>query len=75
MSTIPIDAVELRTRGFEVLSQSLGWVNAVRFVQQFETSRLNYTAERDAILPQRDVHELVRILETPNQKSGGSGST
>ena len=55
--------VELRLRGFDVLVDALGWVNAVRFVQQYETSRLDYTAERDRILPPWDAAELVRRLE------------
>ena len=51
--------VELRARGFEVLVRSLGWVNAVRFVQQYETSKLDYTAERDSLLPNWDAYEMV----------------
>ena len=45
--TVVLDPVELRTRGFEALVQSLGWVNAVRFIQEYEPSRHNYTLERD----------------------------
>jgi len=62
MSTTLIGNVELRVRGFEVLARSLGWVNAVRFIQQYEPSRHNYTAERDALLPDWDAVELVRRL-------------
>ena len=53
MSTVPLEPVELRARGFDALVRSLGWVNAVRFMQQFEPSRLNYVNERDAILKER----------------------
>lgn len=56
---------ELRVRGFDALVDALGWVNAVRFVQQYETSRLDYTAERAQILPQWDAGELVRRLQEP----------
>jgi hypothetical protein len=63
MSETLLEPVELRSRGFEVLVQSLGWVNAVRFVQQFETSRLDYTRERDAILPDWDAQALVQRLK------------
>jgi hypothetical protein len=59
MSTALIENVELRARGFEILARSLGWVNAVRFIQQYEPSRHNYTAERDALLPDWDAAELV----------------
>lgn len=57
--TIP-NPVELRQRGFEVLVASLGWVNAVRFLQQYEVSKLNYVQERDQILPDWDAETLVR---------------
>ena len=65
MSTALIEPVELRVRGFEVLASSLGWVNAVRFIQQYEPSRHNYTAERDHLLPDWDAAELVRRMHTP----------
>ncbi|MBI3408900.1 MAG: hypothetical protein HY040_11150 [Planctomycetes bacterium] len=60
MTAILADPVELRRRGFEALVASLGWVNAVRFLQQYETSRLNYTAEREHFLPNWDAETLVR---------------
>ncbi|HEY8668300.1 MAG TPA: hypothetical protein VIL86_16745 [Tepidisphaeraceae bacterium] len=62
MSTVLIDPGELRTRGFEILVHELGWVNAVRFIQQYEPSRLNYTAEREHLLPDWDAAELVRQM-------------
>ena len=62
MSTALIEPVELRSRGFDVLAKSLGWVNAVRFIQQYEPSHLNYSTERDAILPEWDAAELVRRM-------------
>jgi hypothetical protein len=52
--------MELRQRGFEALVASLGWVNAVRFIQQYEVSRHDYTKERDQILPNWDAATLVR---------------
>jgi hypothetical protein len=60
MTTALIDPVELRRLGFEALVASLGWVNAVRFLQQYETSRLNYRQERDQFLPSWDAATLVR---------------
>ncbi len=63
MSDTLLEPVELRARGFEALVKSLGWVNAVRFLQQFERSSFDYTRERDAILPQWDAAELVRRLK------------
>ena len=63
MSRSLLDPAELRQRGFDALVEALGWVNAVRFMQQYETSRLDYTAEREGILPAWDKDELVRRLE------------
>jgi hypothetical protein len=62
MNAILSDPVELRNRGFEALVKALGWVNAVRFLQQYETSRLDYTRERDQILPEWDADTLLRKL-------------
>jgi hypothetical protein len=62
MTTI-LEPVELRARGFEALVQSLGWVNAVRFIHQFERSGLNYTAERDGLLPELSSDELLKRLD------------
>ena len=72
MSHTLLEPAELRSRGFDALVECLGWVNAVRFLQQYETSRLDYTAERDRILPDWKADELVRQIEqlrTEAQKS------
>ena len=60
MSAVIHSPVELRQRGFEALVQSLGWVNAVRFIQQYETSGLDYTKERDQLLPDWDADAMIR---------------
>ena len=57
-----LEPAELRSRGFDALVERLGWVNAVRFLQQYETSRLDYTAERADVLPPWQAEELVRQL-------------
>jgi len=54
------DPVELRRRGFDALVEALGWVNAVRFIQQYEASREDYTRQRDQILPDWDAATLLR---------------
>lgn len=51
---------DLREKGFAALVSSLGWVNAVRFIQQYERGEGNYTRERDQILPNWDAETLVR---------------
>jgi len=62
MTTSLLTPIELRSKGFEALVRSLGWLNAVRFIQQFELSSNNYTVERDAVLPNWDAAELVRRM-------------
>ena len=62
MNAILSDPVELRRQGFEALVKTLGWVNAVRFLQQYETSSLDYTKERDQVLPDWDVETLMKKL-------------
>jgi hypothetical protein len=52
--------VELRQQGFAALVASLGWVNAVRFIQQYEAGRGDYTKERYQFLPDWDAGTLVR---------------
>ena len=62
MNAILSDPVELRRQGFEALVKTLGWVNAVRFLQQYETSRLDYTRERDQFLAEWDAETLLQKL-------------
>ena len=62
MRPVISDPVELRRQGFEALVNALGWVNAVRFLQQYETSRLDYTSERAQILADWDVQTLLEKL-------------
>jgi len=59
MNTI-LEPVELRRQGFDALVAALGWANAVRFLQQYETSRLDYTRERDQFLPDWNAETLVQ---------------
>jgi hypothetical protein len=63
-----LNPVELRRQGFEALVKSLGWVNAVRFLQQYETSHLDYTKERDTLLPDWDAQTVLHKLR--EKKSG-----
>ena len=51
---------EFRRRGFEALVQALGWVNAVRFLRQYEVGQGDYTHDRDAFLPDWEAEALVK---------------
>ena len=60
MSSSILSPAELRARGFEALVAALGWPHAVRFLQQYESGQLNYSKERDAILPDWDAETMVQ---------------
>ena len=60
MDTLITNQSELRHRGFRALTEALGWVNAVRFLRQYEPGVGNYTEERRALLPDWDAETLVR---------------
>jgi len=60
VSSIIHDPAELRERGFAVLVKELGWVNAVRFIRQYERGHGNYTRERHELLPDWDPETLVQ---------------
>ena len=51
---------ELRRRGLEVLVRELGYVDAMRFLLQYEAGQGDYTRERRQLLPPWTVEELVR---------------
>jgi hypothetical protein len=69
MSGTLLEPFELRARGFDALSRSLGWVNAVRFIQQYEPSRQDYTVERHDVLPDWDAAEMARRIGASDPKS------
>ena len=61
---------ELRNRGFQALTEALGWVNAVRFLRQYDPGSGNYTEERRTLLPDWDASTLVqeaRKLREPDK--------
>jgi hypothetical protein len=53
---------EIRRLGLEALARQLGPVGMVRFLQQFETGRGDYTAERTQWLPKSGVPDLARQI-------------
>lgn len=68
MSSHPLTMNEIRRAGLEALSRELGPVGMVRFLQQFETGRGDYTAERRSWLGSenvRDVAERIRTERVP----------
>ena len=60
--------VELRRKGFEALVESLGWVNAAKFLRQYESGEGDYTAERQSLLPDWDLKTITEKLgEMPSK--------
>lgn len=62
---------ELRRVGIDALVKALGPVGMARFLQLFETGRDDYTSDREAILGNPSVDELIAELE----RRRGSPST
>jgi hypothetical protein len=59
MTSTIANPVELRRRGFQALVKELGWVNALRFLREYEAGAGDYVRERDSILPAWDAETLV----------------
>jgi hypothetical protein len=60
VDTLITNQSELRNRGFQALTEALGWVNAVRFLRQYDPGSGNYMEERRTLLPDWDASTLVR---------------
>jgi len=58
MRTETLSLHEIRTIGFEALLRELGPAGAIRFIQQYETGRGDYTRDRRKILPKKSVREI-----------------
>ena len=63
MSTQEMSLSEIRSAGLEALLRELGPVGMVRFLQQFETERGDYTHDRDAWLGGETVESLVEKIK------------
>jgi hypothetical protein len=58
MNSTYLTLSEIRTIGFEALLRELGPAGAIRFIQQYETGRGNYTRDRRKWLPKKSVREI-----------------
>lgn len=63
MNSTTMTLEEIRIKGLQALSQNLGVVGLIRFIQQFETGYGDYTAEREQWLSGRTVQELAQEIE------------
>ncbi len=62
MSTQTMSPAAIRKAGLEAVSKKLGPLGMVRFLQQFESGRGDYTKERDQWLRNMDMQEIVSAI-------------
>jgi hypothetical protein len=62
MSTQTMSPAGIRKAGLEALAKKLGPLGMVRFLQQFETGRGDYTKERGQWLKDMDVQEIASVI-------------
>lgn len=77
MKTSVMPLTELTTTTIKLLCREIGVVNTARFIHQFTTGYGNYTEERDQLLGDRTVDELVAEIERKrrSRKSGSDDSS
>jgi hypothetical protein len=63
MSTLTMSPAGIRKAGLEAVAKKLGPLGMVRFLQQFETGRGDYTKERDQWLKDMDLQEIISELK------------
>ena len=63
---------QIRLAGLEALSRDLGPVGLVRFLQQFETGRGDYTTERSGWLGEPTVQYLVDEIGHRRKDNGST---
>lgn len=76
MNTTTVSLAEITATAIRVLCREIGVVNTARFLNQFTTGLGDYTKERDEILGNPTVEELVTEIERLRDrktKSSGSG--
>ena len=67
MTTMTLEQV--RAKGLKALAEELGPVGMVRFLQQTETGRGDYSRERQARIGRQSVASLAKRIET-RRKNG-----
>jgi hypothetical protein len=59
--------VELNQKGFNALVNALGYVDAVRFLKQFDDGSGDYTQERSQWLDQLSLDDIWTSLQQPTK--------
>ncbi len=63
--------MQIRQLGIEALTQALGPVGMVRFLQQFDTGSGDYTRDRDELLGDATVEDILAQIKEWRQRSKG----
>jgi len=61
--------MEIRHEGYEALVKALGFVGMLRFMQQFDNGRGNYTEERSQWLDKFSLEDIVAEANRQNADS------
>jgi hypothetical protein len=59
--------IELNQKGFKALVDALGYVDAVRFLKQFDNGSGDYTQERHQWLDQLSLDDIWTDLQHPTK--------
>lgn len=71
MNTQAMTQQQIRLAGIEILGQHMGITGMIRFLQQMETGSGNYTRERDKLLGDPSMEELVANIQTSQLNERG----
>ena len=70
--TIRRPPAEIERLGFAALCECLGMADAIRFVQQFDLGRGDYTQQRNALFKEDTLEMLHREVEERRQRKTSS---
>jgi hypothetical protein len=68
MNTNRMSPLEIRKKGLEALTQALGSVGMLRFLQQFGSNKGNYTQERERLLEGITMNHILAQIQENRQK-------
>lgn len=68
MSVAPLPLAEVTTKAIGLLCREIGPVNTARFLNQFSTGFGNYSEQRDQILGEPTVDELVVEIQQQREE-------
>ena len=72
MTVAPVPLADITATAIRVLCREIGAVNTARFLNQFTTGFGNYTEERDQIIGEPTVDELVAEIQQRREKGNKS---